>query len=189
MAGRSRRDRQMDHEQRDGGATEAAPSHPEEQSETAETLQAQLEAARAEAQENFAKFQRSVADFQNYKRRTEEERANAGRLASLSFVLNILPGVDDLGRALDSVDVKLAGLQWVEGIHAIQRKFEGALAASGVQEIPADGEDFDPNRHEAIGQLPGEADKVVRVLQKGFTMGDRVIRPAMVMVGDGSDES
>jgi molecular chaperone GrpE len=180
----------MQHNQGGHGAPEAAAS--DETIEAAgaaaqspESMREQLEAARAEAGENFARYQRALADFQNYKRRTEEERANAARLANLSFVLNILPIVDDLERALASLDVKLAGLQWVEGIRAIQRKFEGALGASGVTEIPAEGQDFDPNVHEAIGEDLGEEGKVVRVLQKGYTLGDRVIRPAMVMVGNG----
>ena len=69
------------------------------------------------------------------------------------------------------------------------RKFEGALQASGVSEIPAEGQAFDPNVHEAIGEDIGAQGEVVRVLQKGYKMGDRVIRPAMVMVGNGqSDE-
>ncbi len=184
----------MEHEHRDGGATEAsAPQTETEQTKTEQedmtpdTLRAKLEDERARAQDYFGKYQRAVADFQNFKRRTEEERANSARLANLSFVLNILPVVDDLERALASLDVKLAGLQWVEGIRAIQRKFENALQASGVQEIAADGEDFDPTRHEAIGQDIGEEGKVVRVLQKGYMMGDRVIRPAMVMVGNGHE--
>lgn len=154
---------------------------------TADQLREQLEAERARAQGYLAQAQRATADYQNFKRRTEQEKADYQRLANLALVLNILPAADDLHRALDNVDVKLAGLQWVEGIRQIQRKFEGALQASGVQEIRADGEEFDPTRHEAIGQLPGEDGKVVRVLQKGYTMGDRVIRPAMVMVGDGTE--
>jgi molecular chaperone GrpE len=160
---------------------DAAPST----DQSPETLRGELEAARAEAQENFARYQRTMADFQNFKRRTEEERAQTARLANLAFVLNILPIVDDLQRALDSLDAKLAGLQWVEGIRAIQRKFEGALQASGVTEIPAEGQDFDPNVHEAIGEDIGEEGKIVRVLQKGYKMGDRVVRPAMVMIGNG----
>ena len=179
----------MQHNQTGHGSPETAEPEREQDAaqtteESPEALRAELEAARAEAQENFGKFQRVLADFQNYKRRTEEERAQTARLANLSFVLNILPVVDDLQRALDSLDVKLAGLQWVEGIRAIQRKFDGALQASGVTEIPAEGQDFDPNVHEAIGEDLGEEGKVVRVLQKGYKMGDRVVRPAMVMVGN-----
>ena len=175
----------MQQEQTERGAPETATPETESTDASPETLRAELESARAEAQENFGKYQRALADFQNYKRRTEEERANSARLANLSFVLNILPIVDDLERAFASLDVKLAGLQWVEGIRQVQRKFENALQASGVTEIPAEGEDFDPNVHEAIGEDIGEEGKVVRVLQKGYKMGDRVIRPAMVMVGNG----
>jgi len=182
----------MQHNTSGHGAPETAAPERDERAQTddqsPETANADLEAARAEAKENFARYQRAMADFQNYKRRTEEERAQAGRLANLAFVLNILPVVDDLQRALDSLDEKLAGLQWVEGIRAIQRKFEGALQASGVTEIQAEGEEFDPNVHEAIGEDIGEEGKVVRVLQKGYRMGDRVVRPAMVMVGNGQGQ-
>lgn len=146
-------------------------------------LAAAFEEERTKAQTYFHNWQRSVADFQNYKRRTEEERANHQRLANLAFVMNILPIVDDLDRALENLDPSLAGVQWVEGIRQIQRKFEGALQASGVQEIQTDGMDFDPTLHEAVGQEDGEPGKVTRVFQKGYMMGDRVIRPAMVMVG------
>src|SRR3712207_2736182 len=141
MTKRHGRGKHMQHEHRDGGATEATAPQTEtgqtgaEQDEmTPDTLRAQLEDEKARAQDYLGKYQRAVADFQNFKRRTEEERANSARLANLSFVLNILPVVDDLERALASLDVKLAGLQWAEGIRAIQRKFENALQASGVQE-------------------------------------------------------
>ena len=185
---RERESKQMKKPQHERGQAETAEPRAEQGEETPEALRAQLEEERARAQGYLANWQRATADFQNYKRRTEEERSNYQRLANLSFVLNILPIVDDLERALASLDVKLAGLQWVEGIRQILRKFQGALQASGVQEIPADGEDFDPNKHEAIGQDEGEEGKVVRVVQKGYTMGDRVIRPAMVLVGRGSPE-
>lgn len=153
--------------------------------ESADTLRAQLEEARAEAHENFGRYQRAMADFQNYKRRTEEQRAEYRRDANASLVINILPAIDDLDRALASVDGKLAGLQWIEGIRQIQRKFQGALGALDVAEIDADGADFDPRLHEAIGHIPGDDGKVVKVIQKGYTVGDRVVRPAMVMVGNG----
>lgn len=155
------------------------------EAETVETLRAQLEEERNRAQSYYQNWQRAAADFQNYKRRTEEERQKNTLYANLALVLNMLPIADDLERALATIDVKLAGLQWVEGVRQIARKFAGALEASGVKEIPAEGQDFDPNVHEAIAQDEGEAGKVLRVVQKGYTMGDRVIRPAMVIVGRG----
>ncbi|MGH2603732.1 MAG: nucleotide exchange factor GrpE, partial [Dehalococcoidia bacterium] len=91
-----------------GGPSEAPPA------EAATDLREQLEAARAEAQENLTKYQRALADFQNFKRRTEEQRADYRRDANAALVINILPAIDDLDRALASVDTKLAGLQWIE---------------------------------------------------------------------------
>jgi molecular chaperone GrpE len=175
----------MQGEQPEPDAAEMADVQPGATEEAPETMtpHAELEEERAKAQSYYANWQRAVADHQNYKRRTEEQRATDQRLANLSFVLNILPAVDDLERALASVDTTLAGLQWVEGIRQIQRKLQGALQASGVQEIRAEGEAFDPNLHEAVSQEPGKEGSVVHVLQKGYTMGDRVIRPAMVTVG------
>jgi molecular chaperone GrpE len=167
---------------RDGGA-EAT----DEQS--VESLRAQLDEERARAQMLEQNWKRAAADFQNYKRRTEEERQKNAMYANLALVLNILPVYDDLERALTNLDVKLAGLQWVEGIRQIVRKFQGAIEASGVKEIPAEGQEFDPTLHEAIAQDEGEEHKVVRVVQKGYTMGDRVIRPAMVIVGRGGGEA
>ncbi len=154
--------------------------------ETVESLRAQLEEERGRAQSYHGNWQRAVADFQNYKRRTEEDRQKNAMFANLAMVLNVLPIYDDLERALTNLDAKIAGLQWVEGVRQIARKFQGALDASGVQEIRAEGQDFDPNLHEAIAQDSGEHDKVIRVVQKGYVMGDRVIRPAMVIVGNGT---
>lgn len=155
--------------------------------ETVESLRAKLEEERGRAQSSEQKYLRAAADFQNYKRRTEEERQKNALYANLALVLNILPVYDDLERALANLDVKLAGLQWVEGVRQIVRKFQGALEASGVSEIAAEGQEFDPNLHEAIAQDAGEEHKVIRVVQKGYTMGDRVIRPAMVIVGNGEE--
>jgi molecular chaperone GrpE len=164
---------------------EGTPEATTTEEDTLASLRAQLDEERARAERYHKNWQRAAADFQNYKRRTEEERQKNTLFANLALVLNMLPIYDDLERALTNLDVKLAGLQWVEGVRQIARKFQGALEASGVREIPAEGADFDPTLHEAIAQDEGEAGKVVRVIQKGYTMGDRVIRPAMVIVGRG----
>lgn len=148
-------------------------------------LYAQLSEEKARADGFLAQWQRATADYQNFKRRTEQEREENARLANLALVVNILPAVDDLDRALANVDAGLAGLNWVEGIRAIQRKLRGALEAAGVSEIRAEGEPFDPNVHEAISQGPGEHGRVIAEVQRGYRLGNRVIRPAMVVVGNG----
>jgi len=153
------------------------------------SLQAQLEEERGRAQSYLASWQRTQADFQNYKRRTEDERANERALYNRTLVLNMLPALDDLERGLAALDAETATQGWVEGMRQVQRKFVGALAASGVQPIEAEDQIFDPHLHEAVGQLDGPADTVVRVLQRGYLIGDRVLRPAMVMVGNGVQPS
>jgi molecular chaperone GrpE len=148
-------------------------------------LQAQLGEERNRAEDYLTQWQRAAADFQNFKRRTEQEREETARLANLALVFNILPAVDDLDRALDTVDASIEASSWVEGIRQIQRKLKGALEASGVSEIRAEGEEFDPNIHEAISQAPGEHNRVVVEVRRGYRLGNRVVRPAMVVVGNG----
>jgi molecular chaperone GrpE len=155
----------------------------EQESDT--PLTAQLAEEKEKAQSYYASWQRAAADYQNFKRRVEQERGEVSRQASAAFIFNLLPLVDDLERALQNVDGHLAGLTWVDGIRLIHRKFQAMLEMYGVSEIAADGQDFDPNVHEAVTFGEGEEGKIIAVLQKGYTLGDRVLRPAMVVVGKG----
>lgn len=152
-------------------------------------LREQLEQERQRAEANYGNWQRATADFINYKRRTEQEREEQARFANTALILNVLPAVDDLERALQHVDPSLDGNVWVEGIRQILRKLKGALAAAGVTEIEAAGEPFDPNLHEAIAEGEGEAGRVVSEAQRGYRLGNRVIRPSIVVVGRGSEPS
>jgi molecular chaperone GrpE len=161
--------------------------------ESTGTLEDQLTHEKERAESYYASWQRAAADFQNYKRRVEQERSEFTQIANASLIFNLLPIVDDLERALDNVDAHLAGLTWLDGVRLIHRKFEALLEMNGVAEIPADGQDFDPNVHEAVMYAEGEAGKVLNVAQKGYTLGGRVLRPAMVVVGgkqpDGGEEA
>lgn len=150
---------------------------------------AELSTAREQADTYYKNWQRSAADFINFKRRVEQDRAETARMASAALVINLLPIYDDLDRAVGTVDAHLAGLTWVQGIIAIQKKFSSLLEAMNVTEVSADGQAFDPERHEAVGQQPGPAGQVLYVVQKGYQFGERLIRPAMVIVGDGTDAS
>lgn len=171
-----------------GFADRRASSQAEAQGEnvnpsTEKTLEEQLAEAEEKAQGYLASWQRAAADFQNYKRRNEQERVELGRLANAALMINILPLIDDFDRAMQNVDSSIAGLTWMDGIRLIHRKFQMLLDAAGVTEIEADGQTFDPNVHEAVTFGEGEDGKVVSVVQKGYKLGDRVIRPAMVVVG------
>jgi molecular chaperone GrpE len=161
-----------------GGAPRAQPDE-----ESVASLRGQLEEERNRAQGYFQSWQRAAADFQNYKRRAEEERQKNAMFANVALIMNILPIFDDLDHALAAIDANTEGYAWLDGFRQIQRKFQGALDASGVKEIPAEGAAFDPNLHEAIAEGEGKPGEIVKVIRKGYTMGDRVIRPAMVIVG------
>jgi molecular chaperone GrpE len=163
------------------GSAEAAPgSDPI----AAVDVATELEQERERAEQNYRNWQRAAADFANYKRRAEAEKLETSRFANAAMVINILPVFDDLDRAVTTVDAHLAGLNWVQGVVAIHRKFANLLQAMGVAEVEAVGTAFDPALHEAVARQPGEEGTVLHVVQKGYRLGDKVIRPAMVIVGE-----
>lgn len=151
--------------------------------DSAGTLEDQLAREKERAESYYASWQRAAADYQNFKRRVDQERSEFTQIANAALMINLLPIVDDLERALENVDAHLAGLTWLDGVRLIHRKFQALLEMNGVTEIAADGEDFDPNVHEAVMYAEGEAGKVLNVAQKGYMLGGRVLRPAMVVVG------
>ncbi len=156
--------------------------------EDIEALKQALAEEKARAETNLAGWQRAQADFVNYKRRTEQEKEEIGKFANAMLVVSLLPILDDLERALDSISDELAELGWVDGIRLIERKLRGILEAQGLSPIKALGEPFDPNLHEATMQGKGKEGMVVEELQKGYKFQDRVIRPARVVVGSGEEE-
>jgi molecular chaperone GrpE len=139
-----------------------------------------------DAQRYLDNWRRAEADFENYKKRVELDRAESARFASTAIILNILPVLDDLDRAFKSLPEKLAHLTWTDGMRLIHRKLQATLEAQGVTEIKALGENFDPSIHEAVGQAAGEDGKIVEEAQRGYRLHGRVIRPAFVIVGSGS---
>ncbi len=157
--------------------------------EDVEALKKAFAEEEAKAGKYLANWQRAQADFINYKRRTEQEKGDIVRLANAGLILNLLSVVDDMERALDHVSDKLAGSKWVDGIVLIYRKFMAILEANGVSEMKALGAQFDPSLHEAVVHVEGESDKVIAVVQKGYMLNDRVLRPAMVKVGNGRDST
>ena len=152
------------------------------------SLEEQLARAREDAQKYLGNWQRAEADFQNYKKRVEQERDENRRFASAALVMNTLPILDDLERALMSVDAHLAGLTWLDGIRLIYRKLQLILENAGVSAIEVEGQQFDPRYHEAVMHAEGEEGKVLAEVQRGYKLHDRVLRPAMVVVGKGAGE-
>ncbi|HSL47382.1 MAG TPA: nucleotide exchange factor GrpE [Anaerolineales bacterium] len=158
-------------------------------SEQAEQLSAEIDALKKQLAESESKtseykdsWLRSQAEFQNYRRRIE--RDNEMMYASMKgdIIKKVLPVLDDLERALKN---RSAEDPWANGIELVVRKFQTILENEGVKKIEALGAEFDPNFHEAISHEPADGVKsghVIGVVQNGYMIGERVIRPAMVRV-------
>lgn len=157
-----------------------------------ELLRKQLEEEKTKAEEYLRHLQRTQADFVNYKRRAEQEKAEHLRYANSALILKILPVLDDFDRAFASIPREFQRMTWLDGIALIERKMRFILEQEGVTPIETLGKDFDPTQHEAVlfeeGADPQHG-KVVAELQKGYKLGDRVIRPALVKVGQMPEEA
>jgi molecular chaperone GrpE len=150
-----------------------------------EALQRDLAEVAAKRDEYLEGWQRALAEFSNYKKRVEREREQAYQDATGRVIKRFLEIVDDLERALKSRPSEGDGVAWASGIELIYRKLLTALEAEGVKPMEAQGQHFDPNRHEAIGQVAAdgfESGQIVEVLQSGYLIGDRVLRPALVRI-------
>ena len=161
---------------------------PEVAEEDIGTLKQSLAEEKAKAEGYLANWQRAQADFINYKRRSEQEKEEISQFANASLMFNLLPILDDLERAFTSIPPHLARLTWVDGIRLIERKLWASLEVQGLSLIKALGEPFDPKFHEAAMHGKGKEGIVIEELQKGYKLRDRVIRPAMVVVGNGEEE-
>ena len=175
------------------------PKEPEENQDTSteaevaevediEILKQALAEEKEKAGANLAGWQRAQADFINYKRRSGQEKEEIGKFANSVLILSILPVLDDLERAFDSIPPRLTKLDWVNGIRLIERKLRTDLEAQGVSPIKALGEPFDPHLHEAMRCGNGKEGIVIEELFKGYKLHDRVIRPARVVVGNGGEK-
>ncbi|RPF55580.1 nucleotide exchange factor GrpE [Aquisalibacillus elongatus] len=158
---------------------EAANSENEEQSKIQ-----QLEQEKEELQN---KLLRTQADFDNFRRRTQIEKETDSKYKSQELVTEILPVLDNFERALQANVEEDSAHSFVDGVKMVYNQLHQALEKAGVEEIAAEDEQFDPNMHQAVMQVQEEgyeSNQVVEVLQKGYTLKDRVIRPAMVKVNE-----
>lgn len=161
----------------------------EEVLELPEGLEKEIEEERAKAAKYLENWQKAEADFSNYRKRIEQEKEDLAREAASRVLLHILPVIDDLERAFDSLPEKPKDPSWVDGIKLIYRKLLAEMETQGVSEINAFGEAFDPNLHEAIAYQDGAEGKVIAVARKGYKFKDKVLRATQVVVGKGSDGS
>jgi Molecular chaperone GrpE (heat shock protein) len=156
-----------------------------------ETLTGERDAARQTGDEYLAALQRERAEFQNYRRRTAEERMRDLGLAGEDLIRKVLSLADDFDRAIEARPPTIADDPWFEGIAAIDRKLRQLLESEGVTTIDAAaGRPFDPRQHEAIVNVPdtGRAEgEIVEEVRRGYRLRDRVIRPALVAVAISTD--
>lgn len=156
--------------------------------EDIEALKQALAEEKAKSESHLANWQRTQADFINYKRRNKQEKEEIGQFANAILMLSLLSILDDLERGFASIPHHLAKLSWVDGIRLIERKLWASLETQGLSQIKAMGEPFDPQLHEAAMHGKGKEGIVVEELQKGYKLHDRVLRPTMVVVGNGEEE-
>lgn len=154
----------------------------EQLSAEVEALKKKLEEAESKTSEYRDSWLRSQAEFQNYRKRIERDSELTYVSMKGDIVKKILPVLDDLERALQN---RSAGDAWASGIELVARKFQNILESEGVKKMEALGVEFDPNFHEAISHEPADGAQsghVIGVVQNGYMVGERVIRPALVRV-------
>ncbi|MCC7368366.1 MAG: nucleotide exchange factor GrpE [Chloroflexi bacterium] len=172
----------------DSGAPDTAP---QDALAAAEAKIAQLEQELADARERADRYhsnwQRSAADFQNWKRRTDQEKADLSKQAEGAMALELLRVIDDFERAFQVLPSDFRTFTWIEGVYMIGQKLFALMQARGLAPIDALGQEFDPYHHEAVlrdeGAEGSDTLVVVQELQRGYTFQERVLRPTMVKVG------
>jgi molecular chaperone GrpE len=154
-----------------------------------ERLSGEAALATSQAEDYLGALQRERAEFQNYKRRTAEERQRDLGLAAEDLIRKVLTLADDFDLAIDARPDSIADDAWFEGVSAIDRKLRALLESEGVTPIEAGpGTRFDPREHDAIANVPGTGrpeGEIVEQVRRGYRLRDRVLRPALVAVADG----
>ncbi len=149
-------------------------------------LQKELQEAKAKADEYLDGWQRARAEFANYKKRQEQQNADLRAFATMDLVRKLLPIQDDFERAAKTLPEGISHMTWIEGVMLIHRKLKLILESEGVKEIEVKRNDpFDPMLHEAISHDEAEgveSGHVIEEVQKGYKIGERVIRPSLVRV-------
>jgi molecular chaperone GrpE len=159
-----------------------------ERTPTKAELAKRLAEVERERDEYLDDLKRVAAEFENYRKRVARDRASLVTRAHERLVKELLPVLDDLERALEAAseheEVKLE-----EGVRLVHRELEEALAKEGLVEIETNGK-FDPHVHEALLSQPSDEDdgSILEVLQKGYRLGDRILRPARVVISEGAPE-
>ena len=153
--------------------------------DVAEEAVSEMEQLRVERDSYLDQLQRSVAEFANFRRRNEQERSQLAAMVRKDVLAQFLPVIDDFERALALIPGDESSKSWATGLQMIDSKFRSILDRADAKIIDPVGEPFDPSQHEAVATDPGTSGgTVVEVYQKGYAIGDLLVRPAMVRTGD-----
>ncbi|HSK01214.1 MAG TPA: nucleotide exchange factor GrpE [Kofleriaceae bacterium] len=157
---------------------------PPQEGGTDDSLEAKIATLEREKKENWERYLRTAADLENFRKRQRRELDDARFEAKSKVLKEVLPVVDNLERAIEHATQQAAGSPIVEGVQLVLRQLLSAFERLDVTPIDAGGQPFDPNLHEAISQMDSEQPPgtVVQVLQRGYRAGDRLLRPALVVV-------
>jgi molecular chaperone GrpE len=164
----------------DEGSDRAAP-----EGDVQQPLESELEVVKAQADEYLDQLQRTAAQFANYKKRIERERSEFAQMANATLITRLLPILDDFERAFENMPASLSSVTWIEGLGLIYRKLQHVLEQEQVEAIETAGERFDPQLHQAVTSEEAdgfEEGQIIAEVQKGYRLGERVLRPSMVRV-------
>lgn len=173
-----------------GGRGDAPPAG-EERGAAAGSLREQLEAVRAERDENKDKWLRAEAELDNVRKRLRKEMEDVQRFQALGVARDLLPGLDNLERAIAAAETAGGVNDLLQGIRMVAQQFRDVFARHGIEPIEAVGEPFDPNLHEALQQVPTTEHPPMTVIQDvetGYKLHDRVVRPSKVIVATAPPE-
>lgn len=168
-------------------SSEKSEAQGEATEETVETLSARLEEERQTAKEYLDQWKRSAAEFSNYRKRNEKERGELVKFTNALLITRLLPILDDLERAFQTLPDNLRHFTWTDGVALVHRKLEAILEQEGLKAIEARRNPFDPAFHQSImTEETTEFDDgvIMEELQKGYTLNERVIRPSLVKVAE-----
>jgi molecular chaperone GrpE len=157
-----------------------------------EALQQELKKQREQSEYHLEQWKRTAANLENYRKRVEKERAELLKSGQAALIARLLPLLDDFERAFQTLPFALGSFTWTEGLALIDRKLSLILQQQGLKEIDALGKPFDPAQHQAL--LEEETTTypdghVIAVLQKGYALQDKVLRPAMVKIARNEQRS
>jgi molecular chaperone GrpE len=167
---------------------EATDTSSEQEEQEAEEQKDPLQQKQEEYQELYDKHLRLYSEFENFRRRSRKETADAKEKGRSDMVLAVLPVIDDFERALSSINESTESKDVYEGVELIYNKFKNILSEQGLQEMQPVGETFDPDYHEAMTKMQAPSEdqkgKVIDVVEKGYMLNDRIVRHAKVVVGE-----